>query len=593
MARSIVSSRLVHAVLFKLLLPVAISHTVSPIIVDGDTSWKIPNWKTDAIQGICYSPVPKNIIPGETPWLYDSDMFNSDFQALWGIDTTPGVVSRDDLRYLRNALFNVIHLYDWNLQWYRNHQPFLDYAMELGMGVLIPVSNYVLTDGWEQRETLVAQLVQSTHSTETGKVHDAVFGWIVGNEYDTHQTDGPNGDPSIPVERVTEVMRLLAKYDPDPANRRPFTVPVSTAMGYHNNPGPGMGQLAEIRQAMLSGNLTDAYYNRYLPALNPFMAFGDLVELILDPYLEQSISWGEPPLPLIFTETGMSQEALDSHHKFTPVLGITGQAYYEQDMQKNFMLLELAKSPNPYNFSGHFFFEFTQEDWKGEGTPEMLYGLHALGDNISPILPTQKSGFWSEIAQTYLTKSHYPVNELLPTPAWQAVVSLPSNPFLLKLDKADASDIEVPCVVSDWEPAGADCQLYDWRRCAGFRVYTREILAQANANAPPCPTDLSHVVPCTLAGATCRFLGFSPAYAFGAALRGLLGTAVVLALVLALRLRRKWGGCLGRCLMSTLCAKCSGCGWGAMDGAKVSRYGSINDDRDECCVPIDDSAPMA
>lgn len=552
---------------FLLLLPVVISYTST--IIGGNPSWKIPNWKTDAIQGICYSPVPKNVTPAETPWLYDSDMFNSDFQALWGIDPTPGVVSRDDLRYLRNALFNVIHLYDWNSQWYRNHQPFLDYALELGMGVLIPVSNYVLTDGWEQRETLVAQLVQSTHSTETGKVHDAVFGWIVGNEYDTHQTDGPNGGPSIPVERVTEVMRLLAKSDPDPANRRPFTVPVSVAMGYQNNPGPGMGQLAEIRQAMLSGNLTDAYYNRYLPALNPFMMFGDLVELILDPYLKQTASWGERPLPLVFTETGMSQGAKDSHGRFTPTLGPAGQAYYELDMEKQFVPLQLAAASNPYNFSGYFFFEFTQEDWKGEGTAEMLYGLHALGDNLSPVLPTQKSGFWSPVSQTYLTQSHYPVNALLPTPAWRAVVSLQTNPLLLKSSEAGASGVALPCAVSDWEPTSADCLLYDWRRCAGFRVYTREILAQANANASPCPTNLSQVVPCALAGATCRRLGFSPAFVFDAVLLGLLGVAAALALALCWRTRRTWGACLGRCL-----PKWKGRGAGA---GRQAGYGSIND----------------
>ncbi|CAM9200857.1 unnamed protein product, partial [Heterosigma akashiwo] len=72
-------------------------------------------------------------------------MFNTDFQALWGIDTrTPGVVSRDDLRYIKEAGFNLLHVYDWN-PILRDHIPFLDYCEELGLGVFVPFSNWFLT----------------------------------------------------------------------------------------------------------------------------------------------------------------------------------------------------------------------------------------------------------------------------------------------------------------------------------------------------------------------------------------------------------------------------------------------------------------
>jgi len=74
---------------------------------------------------------------------YDSDFYNADFRDLWGKDVNKQ--GRDDLgRYKAELNANFIHLYDWNTdRRFRNHDPFLKYAKNLGMNVTIPISNYI------------------------------------------------------------------------------------------------------------------------------------------------------------------------------------------------------------------------------------------------------------------------------------------------------------------------------------------------------------------------------------------------------------------------------------------------------------------
>jgi len=319
---------------------------------------------------------------------------------------------------------------------------------------------------------------------------------------------------------------LVARYDPDPMNKRPFTIPCSTAMGYNNNAGPGMGQLAEIRKEMLKYDLSkNIYYNRYMPGLNPFMPYEPgIVEMILEPYKKQAECFGETPLPLIFTETGLSAGDGDNAGKFEPVLGEDGQSYYELEMEKQFV--PLMASLNEYNFSGYFFFEFSQEDWKGEGSPDMLYGLHSLGNKSSPVNPHQVSGFWSEIAQEYITNSEYEIQELIPTKAWRAIVALQTNPLLLRSENTE--NVEISCVLSDWGQATDKCLLYDPYGCNGFTVYTRMIVEQANENAPSCPTNMSMVTQCMNTGFGCRALGVPEAYIFDMLWKGLFSAAMIL-----------------------------------------------------------------
>jgi hypothetical protein len=69
-------------------------------------------WKPDRVyKGIVYKPLPKGVDPLRTEYLLDSDLYNSDFSALWGIDSTQGVISRNDISLLAVC---TLHLLNWS-----------------------------------------------------------------------------------------------------------------------------------------------------------------------------------------------------------------------------------------------------------------------------------------------------------------------------------------------------------------------------------------------------------------------------------------------------------------------------------------------
>jgi len=465
------------------------------------TGSKVPRWKEDEIRGICYSPVPDHVIPSQTVWLYDSDMFNTDFQALWGIDTrTPGVVSRDDLRYIKEAGFNLLHVYDWN-PILRDHIPFLDYCEELGLGVFVPFSNWFLTSAWANHTAEIEKIVAGV--TKDGEIHPAVFGWIVGNEYDETAA-------LTPIDHVVDMLMDVVALDPDPENKRPFTIPSSTQAGYNDNIHPGLGQITEMREALLA-RAPDVYYNRFINAINPFMPFTPgMVDLILEPYAALYAGWGEAPLPLMFTETGLSQKDIDETGKYGPEggdLGPWGMADFEAEIATGFLGLMRDESlpsvanASAANFIGYCFFEYTQEVWKGGGGVDMYYGLHQLGDNISPVLPTQVSKpFGCSTLPGQISKdSTYEVNALEPVPAWKAIAALQTNAELYRLYAANVSKVEhedlvINCTMGEWKPKG-DCEFYDYENsCKTYQVEVRSVARQANMHGASCPTALSRLV---------------------------------------------------------------------------------------------------
>ena len=88
------------------------------------------------IQCIAYDPKPSDFF--QTAY-FDSDFFNSDFTAIWGDDGQAG--ARKDLATFAGARLNMLHIYNWNAQ-RTGHTAFLDAAQQLGIKVMIPISNF-------------------------------------------------------------------------------------------------------------------------------------------------------------------------------------------------------------------------------------------------------------------------------------------------------------------------------------------------------------------------------------------------------------------------------------------------------------------
>jgi hypothetical protein len=163
----------------------------------------------------------------------DSDFANDAFASLWGKSyqeayqpsySTPannGTNYRDDLGTLAKDGFNLIRLYDWNPSRGTapaepfvglDHINFLNYAKSLGMKVVVPVSNYFLSNdqfSWKGVTPNASysfdsapQLIQdgfkrfiaSITDPATGKIHESVM-ISVANEPD--YLTGPLADPPV------------------------------------------------------------------------------------------------------------------------------------------------------------------------------------------------------------------------------------------------------------------------------------------------------------------------------------------------------------------------------------------------------------
>ena len=88
-------------------------------------------------------------------------------------------VCRYDLNTIRNRLgAELIRLYDWDPR--NPHQNFLDACQQLGIGVLVSVSNYFLA-GLPNLDQNIPALIRSY--SKDGNYHPAVEGIVMGNEF--------------------------------------------------------------------------------------------------------------------------------------------------------------------------------------------------------------------------------------------------------------------------------------------------------------------------------------------------------------------------------------------------------------------------
>jgi hypothetical protein len=149
----------------------------------------IGQWPAGFYKGMCYSAFPAPYDPSRanrTCIFFGSDIAYNPMEPLWGRGYMsaggmrfPG---RDDLRMMKTMGVTLVRLYDWDP---RNlHLNFLDYCDQLGIKVLAPVSNYFLIrgQGFENRETLIPDLIRSYRNAAGSDYHPAIAGIIMGNE---------------------------------------------------------------------------------------------------------------------------------------------------------------------------------------------------------------------------------------------------------------------------------------------------------------------------------------------------------------------------------------------------------------------------
>lgn len=142
-------------------------------------------------KGICYQPMPPGYDPStanDSCLYFGSDIADVTMIPIWGDDYTNSTGNypncRRDHFTLLDMGVNLLRLYDWEPR--KQHKEFLDSCETLGIGVLAPVSNYFLKDGFNDRAALIPQLIKSFSNFDGSDYHDAIEGIIIGNEPRLH-----------------------------------------------------------------------------------------------------------------------------------------------------------------------------------------------------------------------------------------------------------------------------------------------------------------------------------------------------------------------------------------------------------------------
>jgi hypothetical protein len=174
------------------------------------------------MRGVDYSPTWPGWSANQGTQTGDSDFANDAFQSLWSGQYTPAPNNdpsrpvdnspnyRHDLQTIKNLGFNLVRLYNWGMARGTSsssdigldHLNFLNSAQNLGLQVVVPISDYFVGDdqySWNRKapdlnysfssapdaiQKDFTQFVNSITDPGTGKIHQAVHSISIGNEGD-------------------------------------------------------------------------------------------------------------------------------------------------------------------------------------------------------------------------------------------------------------------------------------------------------------------------------------------------------------------------------------------------------------------------
>jgi len=315
------------------------------------------------LKGIGYAPVP---LRGRAQ-LLDDDFMSANASSLWGPK------GRGDLGIMRAMGANTVRLYgnDPSL----DHRPFLDEALAQGLQVVAGLSDYPYTQMagscmktdlncfWQVKEQYAMNLKRG-FLTSNKTYHPALGAFILMNE------------PDLKFNPITQPWRfckaLVSAFDAvlDAERESNILGPMlnlTVSFSFAVCPDckqfgsqPGLGQMAELRQAMKhpellgyvpKNNIWEAYQQRFVNSVNTANPAADIRHLFLDGY-DASF----PGVPIFISE----------YH--SPRL-VSQQA----DMKA---ILAIAERPSTM-LVGIFFFEYQVRYDKGGS--EMDFGMFGLG----------------------------------------------------------------------------------------------------------------------------------------------------------------------------------------------------------------------
>lgn len=309
-----------------------------------------------------------------TTYIYfGSDIARKQTGSLWG---TQSYLSqscepncRNDLKKLKDDGINLIRLYDWDPR--NDHSQFLDYANSLNIKVVVPISNWLPTQGpnvWD--EQVPGYFSNRNFGNKAGTDwHPAIAGVIISNELDA---DGG--------QYYNNVVGLVARFIQE-ADRKGFSksVPVGVPVTFvprgapYADGGqnmPGWNQFSRL----VTDPRTAQYKDRLMLCPNTYNSKEYLYTNA------EGTGEGWVPLtykkfgvPILFTEIGYSRAKPD----YTP--------QFVQDQLQG--TLEYQKA-HPEQVLGAAHFQFDDKVWKqtpNDTDTEGAFGMYHHGAVVKQI----------------------------------------------------------------------------------------------------------------------------------------------------------------------------------------------------------------
>lgn len=205
------------------------------------------------VEGVNYVPTWPGWNSNASQQFSDSDLYGSGYQGLWG--TLPSGQGRNDLATISSAGFNLVRAFNWGptrgwnpaTQGGNDHIPFLDQAQAQNEKVIVPVSNYFLSDdqfSWNNQNPDASysfgsapQAIQDDLQyfirsiTKNGQIHPSVYSISVGNEFDLGIMTGSNSTDKLArvIWWIKNLHDQLVSQFPNAASYPLLTAPVSNA----------------------------------------------------------------------------------------------------------------------------------------------------------------------------------------------------------------------------------------------------------------------------------------------------------------------------------------------------------------------------
>ncbi len=310
---------------------------------------------------------------------FGSDIARKQVASLWGtqsyLSASCEPYCRDDLNTLRGMGINLIRLYDWDPR--NDHSQFLDYAHQLGIKVVVPISNWLPQNpgAWDAQLPLYFKFGNYGNSTGTDW-HPAVAGVIISNELDVS-----DAQYSLVIGLVG---RFLQEADKQGFSQSvPVGIPVTfVPRGAPYAPGgqnmPGWNQFSKL----LTDPRTAPYRDRLMLCPNTYNSKDYLfanAESTGQGWVQ--LTYQQFGTPILFTEIGYSRVKSD----YTPD--------YIKDQLEG--VLTYQKS-HPEQILGACHFQFSDKVWKqGGNDTEGAFGSLTHGQILKQIQTVQQDfNYW-------------------------------------------------------------------------------------------------------------------------------------------------------------------------------------------------------